>query len=174
MVSILGSFISFDIRVILVFKSLPRTLYIYNLEKINFSSIQSKGRIDSKEWNDSYSDLLAVSLSMLDELQLPPALSFNHLQTNRPTPQISIWGQHKITFVGLFLLLASIFLWSFNTWVKWNWLTIHPKRIALYISFQCTFIFIATLLVTGNKQGRFIEWLGVTLSIIFGIISLIA
>jgi hypothetical protein len=44
--------------------------------------------------------------------------------------------QKKMSAYLLAFLLCSIILWSLNSWVKWHWLSQHPKRIGIYLSVQ--------------------------------------
>jgi len=68
------------------------------------------------------------------------------------------------------LTVLSYALWSFNSIIKWNWLSIHPKRIPLYISFQLLIIFSLFRIVTTNKAIKIID---VLIALMIAILSLI-
>jgi hypothetical protein len=75
----------------------------------------------------------------------------------------------KVLFPSL-LIVLSISLWSFNSIVKWNWLSQHPKRIALYISFQLLIIFLLLRIITTNKAIKIID---ILIALMIAILSLI-
>lgn len=68
------------------------------------------------------------------------------------------------------LTVLSYSLWSFNSIIKWNWLSVHPKKIALYISFQLLIIFSLFRIVTTNKAIKIID---VLIALMIAILSLI-
>lgn len=68
------------------------------------------------------------------------------------------------------LIILSTILWSFNSFLKWNWLSIHPKKVALYISFQLLIIFSLFRIVTKNKAIKIID---VLIALMIAILSLI-
>jgi hypothetical protein len=63
----------------------------------------------------------------------------------------------KWTIFFLLLILLSITLWSFNSFLKWDWLLNHQKKIALYISFQLLIIFSLLRVVTKNKAIKVVD-----------------
>jgi hypothetical protein len=76
----------------------------------------------------------------------------------------------KLVLFSLLLIILSITLWSFNSILKWNWLSIHPKKIALYISFQLLIIFSLLRIVTANKAIKIID---ILIALGIGILSFI-
>lgn len=132
------------------------------LDKINFKS----------SWNESYRRLLTVSQAMLDEVQSPPE-QIPAIPPSADKRQKFMSDKKKKLYTVIFLVLASFILWTFNALVKWSWLTNHPKKIAIYLSFQLAIIFTAALFFTSNKQIRFIEWLSVAVAMASTVISLL-
>lgn len=144
-----------------------RTMFLYekyfkgsvlnnnDLLKVNFKSV-NVGTTARAAWEESHGRLLSFSQSMLDELQLPPGNV-----TTIPAPTAP--NQLRILYSAIFLIISSVFLWSFNL--------ISQKRISLYISFQVTFILISALFLTNNKHVRSIEWLGLAIAVATMIIS---
>jgi hypothetical protein len=141
-----------------------RTYYFYDLVEINFKSTSTEASAARLAWDDAYGRLLAVANSMLEEVQLD---EMHH------NGKASKWDMKKLITSSAFLLISSYILWSFNTWAKWGWLAQHPKRIALYLSFQLALLFVFALFFTSSKQGKFFELIGISVSIAFGIISLL-
>ncbi len=117
------------------------------------------------EWNESYRRLLTISQAMLDEAQQseqPPVI------TPPPTRK-----SYNTAYAFLFVTTASILLWSFNTFIKWRWLTEHPKKIAIYLSLQAVILVIFALFFTKSKKARFIELLAIFVGLVMAIISLL-
>ncbi|MBD0254490.1 MAG: hypothetical protein ICV83_02125 [Cytophagales bacterium] len=80
---------------------------------------------------------------------------------------------HKILYTILVLIVASVLLWSFNTWVQWEWLANHPNRLVIYIASQVALFCIALLLLSSNKNIRIIEFVALVIAIASMIIPLL-
>jgi hypothetical protein len=93
----------------------------------------NKAEIKNKELEDYFSETLEKERAKKEELELR-------------LKKIKKWA----IFFSL-LILLSIILWSFNSFLKWDWLLNHQKKIALYISFQLLIIFSLLRIVTKNK-----------------------
>ena len=63
----------------------------------------------------------------------------------------------KWTLFILLLIILSAMLWSFNSLLKWSWLLNHPKKIALYISFQILIIFSLLRIVIKNRTIKIVD-----------------
>jgi hypothetical protein len=152
-----------------------RTGYLYDLIKINFNA-PDKDTSPIKAWDEAYCRLLAVSMAMLDEVQLT-GLDFQPA-VNRSKPDnfhVTISSTAKrFLFALLFFVASGSVLWSFNVWVKWSWLSNHPRRLTLYLFFQLALFCVATLLFTKNKQIRVFEWFATGIAIASAIISSIS
>jgi hypothetical protein len=72
-------------------------------------------------------------------------------------------------FISSVFVLSTI-LWSFNSIVKWDWLSTHPKKIALYIAFQFLIIFSLMRIITSNKAIKVID---ILIALLIAILSLI-
>lgn len=137
------------------------TLYLFDLSQLNIKD-NGKGNTELERWNDWHNRLMAIAQAMVDDVQL----SHVHHNENKTI-------QYKVTLAIVALLIFSLALWSLNSWLKWDWLSSHPKRIPLFLSTQLAFIFIFTLFITNDAKTRIVEWTGIGVSIIFGIISFI-
>lgn len=147
-------------------------LLLVEIDKIDFRLSESEKNYTIENWNGSYRSLLTISQALLDEVQLPSG----HVSILNPTSfkiQKFTSDKKKKLYAAIFLTLASFILWTFNALVKWSWLTNHPKKIAIYLSFQVAFIFTSSLFFTSNKQIRFIEWLSAVVAMASSVISLL-
>ena len=80
---------------------------------------------------------------------------------------------HRIKKYSLFLILliiSSTLLWSFNSYLHWEWLSKHPKRVPLYISFQLLILLSLLRIVTKNKVIKTLDWI---LAIFIGLLSIL-
>jgi hypothetical protein len=106
-------------------------IFLDEIDKVNFKLAENKVNI----WNESYRRLLTISQAMLDEVQLPSE-SNNIITSSLNEIHTSIDGKERKLYTGAFLALASLILWTFNVIIKWAWLSMHPKKIAIYLSLQ--------------------------------------
>ncbi len=134
-----------------------RLYYFYDIINSNFRASTNDANASRQAWDQAQGRLLAIAHLMLEELKI----------TDTGTG-ISFL---RITISISFLIIASYILWTFNSRAKWQWLTDHPKRIPLYLSVQSVIILISALILTNNKQGKFIEWVGIIISLLSLIIS---
>jgi hypothetical protein len=133
-----------------------RSYYFYDIINSNFRASTNDANASRLAWDQAQGRLLAISHLMLEELKITnvgTGISFLRI------------------IISISFLLASYILWTFNSRVKWQWLADHPKRIPLYLSVQSVIILISALILTNNKQGKFIEWVGIIISLLSLIIS---
>jgi len=108
-------------------------------------------------WDEAYGRMLIVSHAMLYEMKLPSGKALNPEEESNDL-EIKTWNFRKASGFSICFIIPSFFLWIFNTWVKWQWLATHPKKIAIYLSFQVGIIIVSALIFTNNKQVRVFEW----------------
>lgn len=63
----------------------------------------------------------------------------------------------RIVLFIILLSVLSILLWGFNYFLKWHWLSVHSKKVALYISFQILILFSLLRIITTNKAIKIID-----------------
>jgi hypothetical protein len=136
------------------------TFYLVELAQVSFTRFDLSGVHEQTRWSDAHNKLLAISQSLLDDVQLSAG------------PHGSI-GWIRAVLVLLVAAVSSAILWSFNDWLKWTWLSAHPKKTALYLSFQMVIIFVVTLCFTKGKRAKIVEWSGIGFAIAFAILSLL-
>ena len=127
------------------------------VSKINFRSISYDPNAQRVAWDMAFGILLANAYTMMDELILTK---------NSPTLKRKVYAT-------ICLFVTSCALWSFNGWLKWQWLTDHSKRPLLYTSVQIGFVLVYGLVLTNNKKIKFIEIAGLILSLITFIFSML-
>jgi hypothetical protein len=131
----------------------PLTKIIEDTSKINqLSERIKKAKIENQQLEQAFSDALALQRSEYTKLE------------SRFT-KFKKW----ILFFSL-LSVLSIALWSFNRILKWNWISIHPKRITLYISFQLLIVFSLLRIVIANRAIKIID---ILIALMIAILSFI-
>jgi hypothetical protein len=161
-------------------------LYGIDLVTVNFHSISTLLHSDRQAWDNGLNKLIGIAQAMLDDatltqVELPITKiiddtskiaqltdQFNQLKSKfennlyeEKNKYAQLLSKHKtfkkwVTFIILLIVFTTI-LWLFNNFLKWSWLSTHPKKIALYISFQMLIIFSLLTLVTPNKIIKLID-----------------
>lgn len=103
-----------------------------------------------------YNSLLKKYEALIDEKEQVSVELINANAENTKTKSRISKFKRLLLFFSL-LTILSLFLWSFNSIINWNWLTVHPKRTSLYISFQLLIIFSLLRIVTSSKAIKIID-----------------
>jgi hypothetical protein len=107
-----------------------RFIFTNEIDKINFKLSESRENYKIDLWNESYRSLLTVSQAMLDEAQSPSEHTNNIIAS--PFNGIHKFPEEKEKkiFAATFLAMASLILWTFNTWatIPKKWLYIFHFR----------------------------------------------
>jgi hypothetical protein len=123
-----------------------------NSKVVELSERVKKAEIKNKEIESQYKEILAQQKIEKDKLKIK-------------FTKIKKWG----VFLVLLIVLSSL-LWSFNYFVSWNWLSGHPKKLALLISFQLIIIFSLLRIITNNVA---IKVLDIVTGIVLVILSIL-
>lgn len=160
--------------------------YGMDLISVRFHSYSTLLEPEKQAWDNGINKLASIAQAMLDDAALTnvevPVTKviedtsrisqlteqFNQLKTTfknnldeERNKYLQLEIKHKkfqkwILFIIL-LITLSAFLWIFNYFVKWSWLSSHPKKAALYISFQLLIIFSLARIITSNKTIKIID-----------------
>ncbi len=95
---------------------------------------------------------------------------YTELRSQYSLREARITKMNKIIVFSVLLIFLSFFLWTFNTYVHWEWLTKHPKKIPLYISFQLLILFSLLRIITKNKIIKSLDWV---IAIIITVLSIL-
>ncbi len=129
--------------------------------QINEQSYQQQYQTLLGKWNK----FVPEYNSLLERHELQTAALENALnnlkqsETKNQNVVLVISKFKKWLLFSILLIFFSSLLWSFNSVTKWGWLSEHPKRIALYISFQLLILFSLLRIVTNNKAIKVIDLL---------------
>jgi hypothetical protein len=91
-------------------------------------------------------------------------------ETKNQTLKAGIVKSQRNIYFFIALVTFSFLLWTFNSVIKWEWLSLHPKKISLYISFQLLIIFSSLRIITSNKTIKIVD---ILIAIMIAILSII-
>ncbi len=158
----------------------------YNIDLISVEFEVKFDFIENKEnkWATAKSKLTAIAQAMLDDCILaePPRPVVKYIQDESKIKDLSekIDGLSqrlgkvieeksaaeyrllKFRKTCLYLLLcttSSIILWTFNSFIKWQWLNSHPKKIAIYLSLQLAIISALLPIIPTSEKNKRIEFI---------------
>lgn len=159
-----------------------KNLYI----SLSASSLRGDAAIS---WDDLQRQLLTIAHAMLDEVQ--DRNERKHVATENSISSLNSikdeiveirkknlhlenrvsWYKRCVSFF-VCLLFTTTLLWLFNDLVKWDWLSVHPKRLSLYLSAQLALIFACSLIITDNNKFRAAEIIGFGVTVVLGLLSM--
>jgi hypothetical protein len=180
-------------------KYFPTRTYGIDLITIKFRVTSAFFEIEANVWNNGIEKLSSIAQAMLDDAKLTPIQM--PIQVPAQTPLIKVIEDtskidkltfelnkskkdllilenrfkvfRKYTLCITSFILISIILWSFNDFVTWHWLSIHPKRVAIYLAFQLLILLIHLRFITERKAFKTAEIVAIIVAVIIGILTLI-
>lgn len=159
--------------------------------RVQFSSIEDLNTI----WHQNVPKLYAIAKTMYDDYSLNSShkaqvipksevkyvkvesgekISTLESQVNHLQSKLDLFELRKkrlkknFLFWGI-LIFSSAILWTFNSFIHWQWLEQHPKKVGIYLGFQ---FLIALLSIRIMKKDKAID-IATIITVIGIIISLL-
>jgi hypothetical protein len=128
--------------------------YLKELKSIRFKPASKSKAAQLRLWKQTINKLLQILEAMIEEIRRKFRDQQFNIQHIRKTRFI-VWA----CFVSF-----SLLLWLFNEVVRWQWLSGHPRKIAIYCCCEFALI-VSALLLSRPKKGTDIFILFVTIAL---------
>lgn len=142
-----------------------------------------------RAWDSAVQKIYSISVAMYDDLKLTPDIKISDSEIKKISEKYTeledkysalsqrefdrnekVKKQKKVLIFLFLFFLLSTFLWTFHFYIKWNWFLNHPRKIAIYISFQLLILFTLLRIINKNKFIKVADWI---IALVVALVSLI-